>query len=110
MPSATSTTALTFRSPAGADPGVYQVAIPRPRLLHAGESSLFCAAVATMHWGLGCLMGSVCAAAMAASDACCAPLARPALHCWPQVRPVNDEDKLARLDTLPAGEMRPEFK
>lgn len=28
----------------------------------------------------------------------------------PQVRPVNDEEQLARLDTLPTAQMRPEFK
>lgn len=27
-----------------------------------------------------------------------------------QVRPVNDEEQLAALDTLPPAQMRPEFK
>ncbi|KAL4431144.1 hypothetical protein ABPG75_006400 [Micractinium tetrahymenae] len=34
----------------------------------------------------------------------------PDRDCFTLVRPVNDEDKLARLDTLAQGEMRPEFR
>lgn len=34
----------------------------------------------------------------------------PDRDCFTLVRPVNDEDKLARLDTLPSADMRPEFR
>lgn len=34
----------------------------------------------------------------------------PDRDCFTLVRPVNDEDQLARLDALPQSEMRPEFR
>ncbi|PSC76322.1 interferon-induced guanylate-binding 1-like [Micractinium conductrix] len=34
----------------------------------------------------------------------------PDRDCFTLVRPVNDEDELARLDELPSGQMRPEFR
>lgn len=34
----------------------------------------------------------------------------PDRDCFTLVRPVNDEDKLAQLDSLPPAEMRPEFR
>ena len=34
----------------------------------------------------------------------------PDRDCFTLVRPVNEEDALARLDTLPPGAMRPEFQ
>lgn len=57
-------------------------------------------------------------------DVCSAPAAAPPSRqiresikslfpdrdCFTLVRPVNDEDELARLDELPSGQMRPEFR
>jgi hypothetical protein len=34
----------------------------------------------------------------------------PDRDCFTLVRPVNDEEQLAALDTLPPSQMRPEFK
>lgn len=34
----------------------------------------------------------------------------PDRDCFTLVRPLNDEEQLARLDSLPPSEMRPEFK